>query len=191
MMNSVFSDKFLNYKKKTKAKALVCAVAAICIMAAITMLIIHSGDNMKIHIIAAATAAICEVVIIAMLFIIKQHGHLKKIIKLAGENLCWQIDEGGIVLQDTIEGRIIEKSFLWDDIEYIHMQCYTKLPIYGGYFYGLLFVIDSDKFHTALKNREKKPSYNQRDEELEGGFFIVCEMEYVETVEGYWGKKIR
>ncbi|MBN2880330.1 MAG: hypothetical protein JXN65_11960 [Clostridia bacterium] len=191
MMQSVFSEKFIKYKKKTKAKAVICAVLIAILAAAATLLIIYSGDNMKIQFAAVFTVALFEIFFIALIFIIKQKEHLQKITNLAGKNLCWQIDDKGILLQDTVEGRIIEKSFLWNNVKYVHMQCYTKQPIYGGYLYGLLFVIDSDKFHTALKKREKKPSYHQKDEELDGGFFIVCEMEFFQTVEGFWGKNIR
>ncbi len=191
MIHSVFNDNFIKYKKKTIAKALVSAALIVIFAVSTTLMAIYSGDNLKIQISALLAAALFEIAFIFFFVVMIQRGHLKRITRLAGENLCWQIDKQGISLKDTVEGRIIEKAYSWNDIKYVHMQCYTKQPVYGGYFYGLLFVMDADKFHTALAQRRKKPDFYQRDEELDGGFFIVCEMEYFKTVESLWGKIIR
>ncbi|MBN2880172.1 MAG: hypothetical protein JXN65_11160 [Clostridia bacterium] len=111
--------------------------------------------------------------------------------KTVGCSLEYTYDENGIYLQDSAEDKDIEKNYKWQDIKYVQLQRFVLNQNKGTFLTALLFVIDEDTFHAALKLRKMKPEYEQRSMELNGGFFIIADAAQIYNMADLWGGQVR
>lgn len=188
MIQSGVNEGYKKHYIKVKIGFIISSVLLILSICLLIYSIILNDEEITFFIASILSA------LILMLFPATYGSHFVRINRyknIVGENLTYEISELGIKVFDTVDFRSIEKEFYWSDMDYIHKVCYTSYATIGKYFYGLEFVIDEKKFHEALSMRQKKAEYNQRDEELNYGFFVICDRDYWDTVKEYYGKEIR